>query len=201
MYDGGQLNQSELQSRVEIYDDNKMNINTQHRIDDQAKQDMQDEGMDDMDDTSIQDEGEDAPEDMMGDTKEILAMASQINTNTYSATDDVNGASQVTDNLRNFMEQAQPGEGLLFSQSANEHSSNNVMRKDLSSMQQKSAPKQGEQIEQQPFDLRKQDVTGDRSSQSDKEGGSIEQNRLNILPEPKSFNNGVLMDSNSQIQQ
>jgi len=30
---------------------------------------------------------------MMGDTKEILAMASQINTNTYSATDDVNGAS------------------------------------------------------------------------------------------------------------
>jgi len=28
MYDGGQMNENELQSRVEIYDDNKMNINT-----------------------------------------------------------------------------------------------------------------------------------------------------------------------------
>jgi len=72
------MNENELQSRVEIYDDNKMNINTQHSM---GKQ-QQDEGMDG---EGMDDEGEDAPEDMMGDTKEILAMASQINTNTFSA--------------------------------------------------------------------------------------------------------------------
>lgn len=86
MYDGGQMNENELQSRVEIYDDNKMNINTQHSMGKQ-NQEMNGEEMDD--------DGEDAPsdKDMINDTKDILAMASQIQANTMSASNDVNEAS------------------------------------------------------------------------------------------------------------
>jgi len=46
-----------------------------------------------MDDEGMDDEGEDAGEDIMGDTKEILAMASQINPNAFSAATDENEAS------------------------------------------------------------------------------------------------------------
>ena len=92
MYDGGQMNENELQSRVEIYDDNKMNINTQHSM---GKQNQEMNGEEMEDDGDDGDDGEDAPsdKDMINDTKDILAMASQIQANTMSASNDVNEAS------------------------------------------------------------------------------------------------------------
>ena len=81
---------------------------------------------------------------------------------------DMNEASMVTANLRNFMEEAQPADALLNSQSHYGTSSQNQGRRHPGAMMPA--------LEEEEFDLRKQPaMSGEPSSRTDeKEGGSNE---------------------------
>ena len=138
----------------------------------------------DMGEEHTGDEGE-----MMG-TSQISAgntPASHHNGN-MDGSQNMNEASMVTANLRNFMEQAQPADGLLNSQSQYSTSSQNNGRKNQGMM---PAP-----LEEEQFDLRKKTgPSGEPSSRTDeKEGGSVETATGNgqRMANPNAFNQAIV---------
>ena len=113
-------------------------------------------------------------EEQMDDNGEMMATSQMSNTPISHQKGDLDGsqnmneASMVTANLRNFMEEAQPADALLNSQSHYGTSSQNNGRKHPGAMMPA--------LEEEQYDLRKKPgMSGEPSSRTDeKEGGSNE---------------------------